>query len=387
MKKGSKLRILFYTLGVLALLAGIWGFVLRFTVGERGTNYGSYIPWGLWVSMYLFFVGIAAGAYMLASLEFLFGIKLFNGTGKIALWGALVTLPVGLLTIGMDLGHIERIWKVFVEPSFGSIMTQMVWGYSLFFIIIVVSLWVVIKKPQDKLIKPLFILGALLSIFLSGGVGAFLGVNASRVFWHVGLLPAQFPFFSLASGAALLLLIMGWLAPGESENRAKQLRALGLITIALALIKLFFIWTDYSQTLYAGVPDNVNAVMAILSGEYSWLFWLVQIGLGTVLPIIILAIPKLGQKQYLAGAMGLLVLIGFAVARANIVIPGLIVPEFEGLSTAFQGPHLSYRYFPSLMEWLVVSGGVGIAILAFLIGAERLPLWPPKPSQAPKEEA
>ncbi|MHB8088323.1 MAG: NrfD/PsrC family molybdoenzyme membrane anchor subunit, partial [Anaerolineaceae bacterium] len=138
MKKGSKLRILFYALGVLTLLAGIWGFVLRFTVGERGANYGSYVPWGLWVSMYLFFAGIAAGGYMIASLEFLFGIKLFKGTGKIALWGALVTLPVGLMTIAMDLGHLERIWKVFLNPSFGSIMAQMVWGYSLFFIIILV---------------------------------------------------------------------------------------------------------------------------------------------------------------------------------------------------------------------------------------------------------
>ncbi len=386
MKKGSKLRILFYALGVLTLLAGIWGFVLRFTVGEKGANYGSYVPWGLWVSMYLFFAGIAAGGYMIASLEYLFGIKLFNGTGKVALWGALVTLPIGLMTIGMDLGHMERIWKVFLNPSFGSIMAQMVWGYSIFFIIILVSLWVVIRKPQAKLIKPLFIVGVLLSIFLSGGVGAFLGVNASRVFWHVGLLPAQFPFFSLASGVALLLLVLGWLAPGDDENRTKQLRALGLMTIALGFIKLFFLFTDFSQSLYGGVPDNVQAVRTVLFGDNWWLFWFIQIGLGTVLPIIILWIPNLGQKRFWAGAMGLLVLIGFAVARANIVVPGLLVPEFQGLSSAFQGPHLSNTYFPSLMEWLVVSGGVGIAILVFLIGAERLPLWFTKSTQTPEAE-
>ncbi|MHB8088977.1 MAG: NrfD/PsrC family molybdoenzyme membrane anchor subunit, partial [Anaerolineaceae bacterium] len=243
-----------------------------------------------------------------------------------------------------------------------------------------------IRKPQAKLIKPLFIVGVLLSIFLSGGVGAFLGVNASRVFWHVGLLPAQFPFFSLASGAALLLLILSWVAPVEDESRAQQLRVLGLITIALVLIKLFFLWTDFSQSLYAGVPDNVNAINAILFGEYWWVFWIVQIGLGSILPIIILAIPKLGKNGCWAGAIALLVLIGIAISRVNIVVPGLVVPEFAGLSTAFQGPHLSNTYFPSLMEWLVVSGGIGIAILVFLIGAERLPLWLSKSTQTPEAE-
>lgn len=386
MKKGSKFRILFYALGVFTLLAGVWGFVLRFTVGEKGANYGSYVPWGLWVAMYLFFVGIAAGGYMVASLEYLFGIKLFRGTGKVALWGALVTLPIGLLNIAMDLGHIERIWKVYLNPSFGSIMTLMVWGYSLFFIIILVSMWVVIRKPQAKLSKPLFIVGVLLSILLSGGVGALLGVNASRVYWHMSLLPAQFPFFSLASGAALMLLILGWFAPGDDENRNKQIRAFGLIVIAMSFIKLIFLLTDFLLSLYGGVPDSVQAANIVLFGDLWWLFWFIQIGLGTVLPIIVLWLPTIGRKRYLAGAMGLLVLIGIAVARAYIVIPGLLVPEFQGLSAAFQGPQLSNHYLPSLMEWLVVSGGVGIAILAFLLGAERLPLWLSKSTQTPETE-
>ncbi len=319
---------------------------------------------------------------MIATLDYLFGVRLFKGTGKLALWGALVTMPAALATIGMDLGHMERIWKVYLQPNFGSVMAQMVWGYTLFFAIILISLWGVVRKPQALWIKPVFSLGLFVAIFLSGGVGALLGVNASRAYWHVGLLPAQFPFFSLASGTALMLVVFGWLLPAKDERRAQQLRVLGLMTVILAIIKLYFLWTDFSQSIYGGVPDNVQAVTAVLFGDYWWAFWFLQLGIGTLLPVIILLQPRLGKDGRWAGAMGLLVLLGFIVARANIIFPALVFPELEGLATAFYGPHLGYDYFPSLMEWSVVSGVIGAAVLAFLAGTDFLPIFKEKSQEA-----
>jgi molybdopterin-containing oxidoreductase family membrane subunit len=76
--------------------------------------------------------------------------------------------------------------------------------------------------------------------------------------------------------------------------------------------------------------------------------------------------------------MGVLVLIGFAVARANIVFPALSVPELEGLTSAFTGPHLDFDYFPSAMEWAITAGVVGLAVLGFLVGADRLFLFSSK---------
>jgi molybdopterin-containing oxidoreductase family membrane subunit len=69
-----------------------------------------------------------------------------------------------------------------------------------------------------------------------------------------------------------------------------------------------------------------------------------------------------------------LVLIGFASARANIVLPALTVPELDALVTAFSGPHLTFAYFPTAMEWAVTLGSTGLAVLAFLIGNDYLPL-------------
>ena len=379
------LKRLTYLIGILLLVLGLYGFGSRLFIGERDVNYGSYVVWGLWVAMYLFFAGVSTGAYMMATLDYLFSIPLFKGTGKVALWGALVTMPAALITIGMDLGHMERIWKVYFQPNFSSLLAQMVWGYTIFVVIILISLWAVMRKPQAGWIKPLFGFGLFMAIFLSGGVGALLGVNASRSFWHVGLLPAQFPFFSLASGAAFMLIALGWFAPSD-ERRPQQLWVIGLITVVLAVIKAYFLWTDFSQSIYGGMPDNVRAVNEVLFGQYWWAFWFLQIGLGTLIPVIVLLQPKPAKNGLWAGAMGVLVLMGFGVARANIVFPALSVPELEGLSTAFQGPHLNFNYTPSLMEWSVVLGIVGITTLAFLYGAERLSIWSEKSALMPKSE-
>ena len=109
------LKKLTYAFGALTLLFGLWGFYDRFAFGHQDANYGSYVVWGLWVAMYLFFAGIAAGGFMIATLDLLFDIPAFKGTGKIALWGALVSLAAGLLSIWLDLGHMERIWKVYFQ--------------------------------------------------------------------------------------------------------------------------------------------------------------------------------------------------------------------------------------------------------------------------------
>ncbi|MBZ0315709.1 MAG: polysulfide reductase NrfD [Anaerolineae bacterium] len=368
------LKKILYGLGAVALLLGLYGFYNRLFIGERDVNYGSYVNWGLWVAMYLFFAGLSSGSYMVATLDYLFEVPLFKGTGKYALWAAMVTLPAGLVSIGMDLGHMERIWKVYLQPNPSSLLAQMVWGYTIFSMVILLSLWLVSQANTPKpIIKGLMVVGFVMAIFVSGGVGALLGVNASRAVWHVGLLPAQFPIFSLATGVALMLTILSFFGSAEDTRRLRQVRVLSIATVVLLLVKTYFLWADLSMSLYSGVPQNVDAINEMLYGQYWWSFWILQIGLGTILPMIVLVLPNMYKQPLWVGITGVLVLVGFGAARANIVFPALAIPELEGLATAFTGPHLGFEYFPSFMEWSVTIGLVGAATLAFLLGLDFLP--------------
>lgn len=368
------LKRLLYIAGILGLLIGLWGLYDRLVYGHMHANYGSYVVWGLWVALYMFFAGVATGSFMLATLDLLFDLPLFRGSGRMALWGALVTLPAGLAAIALDLGHMSRIWKVYLQPHFSSVMAQLVWGYTIFLGIIIISLWLSFQPQRSRWLKPIMAVGLILAIFLSGGIGALLGVNQNRVSWHVSNLPAQFPVFNLTSGVALMLIAIGWFGPQHDSRRTRQLYVLSLAMVVLLLVKGYYLWSDVSQALYQNSSHGAAAINLVLFGPYGWAFWLLQLGIGMLLPLIILTMP-IGKQGFAAGLMGLCILIGLAVARANIIFPALSLPELQGLGEAFHGPHLSFTYSPSLMEWAVTAGIVGAATISFLIGTDRLPLF------------
>ena len=366
------IKRLLYILGAVALVVGAWGIYDRLAFGHANADYGSYVVWGLWVAMYLFFAGAAAGSFMLAALDILFRLPLFKGIGKIALWIGLVSLASGLLCIWLDLGHMDRIWKVYLQGNPNSVMFQMVWGYTIFGLLMLVSLVLALFAPGSRLLRWMGGIGLVMSLFVAGAVGALLGVQAARPFWHVGLFPVQFPVFSFATGVAAFLLVLGWFGDPRDRRRAQQLWVLGLISLALLAVKLYFMWADFSQSLYGNVPHNVEAVEQVLYGEYWWAFWILQLLIGTAIPIVILAQRRLATQGAWAGVAGLLLLVGYAVARGLILFPALTVPELDMLATAFTGEHLTYSYFPSLMEWAVTLGVVGLATIGFLVGMDVL---------------
>ena len=217
--------------------------------------------------------------------------------------------------------------------------------------------------------------GLVLSLFVSGAVGALFGVQASRPFWHVGLFPVQFPVFSLASGAAVMLAVLAFVGPRDDPNRKHQFWVLGILSAVLVLVKLYFLWADYSVSMYGNVPQNANAISEILFGQYWWAFWIVQLLIGSLIPLVVLSQKRLVENKMLAGWMGVFLLIGYAVARGLIVFPALAVPELENLANAFSGPGLTFAYFPSLMEWAVTVGTVGLATMGVLLGGDFLPLY------------
>lgn len=362
-----------YILAIVALVLGVYGLWSRLAFGERDVAYGSYVNWGLWVAMYLFFAGLAAGSFMVATLDYLFNVPLFRGTGRYALWASVVTLPAALALIGLDLGHLERIWKVYLQPNFTSLLAQLVWSYSLFFLVALGSLALAVRDNR-RWLKPVMAFGLILAIFVSGGVGALLGVNAGQVSFHNAMLPAQFPVLNLMSGVALLIVIVGFFGiVRDPDRRDRVLRVLGLTLVVLLLAKSYFLWVDYSQVLYSNVQDAVAVAELVLFGPYAWAFWILQVALGIAVPLAIVLLPRTRQMPTAMGLAGILVLVGLAVGRTAIIFPALAIPELEGLGEAFTGPHLGFDYAPSLMEWSVTFGVIGLSALAYLVGTDRLP--------------
>ena len=64
----SSTKTILWILWIIGAALGGAGVFNRFATGHHDANYGSYIVWGLWVSAYIYYIGLSAGAFLLSSL-------------------------------------------------------------------------------------------------------------------------------------------------------------------------------------------------------------------------------------------------------------------------------------------------------------------------------
>ena len=404
------LKRAFWAVGLLGLIPLAIGLYLRITTGHQLANYGSIVPWGLWVAQYIYFIGLSAGSFLLSSLVYVFGVKRFEPIGRLAVFTAIVSLLLALFTIWMDIGHLERFWHVFVYPNFTSPMAWMIWLYTIYFILLMSEFWLLMRRDlvmtrahhgwrgvvarvaalaarddseqslvaDMRKVKILATIGVPLAIMFHGGVGALFAVLASRPYWHSGLFPIIFLVSALASGGALLTVVSAIFQEGWRERR-QVILDLGRIVLGFLLLDALLEFSDILIGTYGrpGAPGGeagyVASFQLALFGPYWYVFWIGQLAVGLVVPIAILA-TRLGRDPRLVTLACAAVVVGFIAVRLNIVIPAQSTEEIFGLARAVDDPRYRTDYFPSVFEWLVTFGIGGLGFILIGLGEVFLPL-------------
>lgn len=113
-------------LAVAGLIIGTWGVANVLLDGKRATALGSYVSWGLWVAVYLFFLGLTAGAFLITILTYVFRVKIFAPIGPLSAFTVLVAITCEVIIISFDLGHFSRVWRFLVNPGGTSMIFWMV---------------------------------------------------------------------------------------------------------------------------------------------------------------------------------------------------------------------------------------------------------------------
>lgn len=400
---GNGLKRLFWAAGIILFLVGLIGWYDRLVNGHINANYGTVVTWGLWVAAYIYFIGLSAGAFLISSLVYVFNVTRFERVGRTALFTAILTLLLALLAIWVDLGHMSRAWYVLVYANFESPMAWMIWLYLAYFLLLATEMWFLLRHDlvtgadqpgwrgaayrllrlgardtslegaarDRQIVRVLASIGVPVAIMFHGGVGALFGVVAARPLWHSGLFPILFLLSALTSGGALLMLITSIFQGGWQRNRDIVL-TLGRLVLGLLLLDVLFQISEMLVAFKGGVPGHIAGLRLVMQGPYWWVFWGWQVLLGTLVPVLLLVLPTRRDPRWVSLA-GLLIAIGFLAVRLNIVIPGLAEEEIRGLSAAIASPRLTPQYIPSLSEWLLTFGIVGLGLLLFGLGEILLP--------------
>jgi molybdopterin-containing oxidoreductase family membrane subunit len=142
-----------------------------------------------------------------------------------------------------------------------------------------------------------------------------------------------------------------------------------ILIIALAVMVLI----DKLTHLY---PPDREATIWLLTGPFSWIFWGLQVGCAYVLPIILLAHPRLRKDIKWVMAAAVLVVVGIFGERFSLVIPGTAypLPFYPGKIEGIWGMAGSFPITP--VESLMSLGIFTLMGLLFLVGLKNLELLP-----------
>ena len=186
------------------------GAIATWWVIEKGiwvTGMYTRVPWGLQIVMAVYYIGLSAGSLVISGLYGVFGKLEYKPFARIAVYVAMLFLIAGLLSILTDQGRMDR---VFVEPfvhfnlqSMFSINPILYIGHIL---ICVIYLWALFTE-RLKLTKVIATLAFGWAFCVHSGTGAIFGFGA-RVLYESPLLPASFVAAAMASGTALMIILI-----------------------------------------------------------------------------------------------------------------------------------------------------------------------------------
>lgn len=360
---------------VVAAIIGLHGLWLRFTTGHLAAGYTSYVPWGLWVAGYIYFIGLSAGAFLLSSLVYVFGVRRLEPIARLTLATAAITLILALITIWFDLGHAARFWETFTRPQFHSMMAWMVWLYTAYFIVIVVELFYALRaNPSPAQRRGLAILGGIgvpLAVAFHGGVGALFATVGARAVWHTAIYPIIFLNGALLSGGALITAIVAFLWPRRDAQWRETLDLLGKIVLGLLAFDVVLEVSEYLVPMWYGIGSEYHLMHYVLFGPQWYVFWGIHVVLGVVLPALLL---WRGRSAARIGGAAALIALTYLAVRFELVVPGLIRSPLAGLASAYQSARLSFQYSPTFFEWEILIGVVALGVGLFYVLWKLLPL-------------
>jgi predicted membrane protein len=366
------------------------------------------LQWGILIVIYPFITGLVAGAFILASLERVFKVKILKSTYQIALLTALSFLLVATLPLISHLSQPQRAYEIMITPHSSSAMA--IFGFVYLWYLTVVLLleiwfdyrpsmvvWANEKKGVMKWVYRILTLGVsdispralswdrklgyiitvigIPSAFLLHGyVGFIFGSIKANPWWSTPLMPIIFLFSAMVSGIALVLLV--YMVISKIRKKVTDLEVLdsiGKYLFFVLILDFTLEGLDQIHRIYVA-EESFEIIKLLVSGKLYLTLFVSQGLVGTIIPLITLAFlqfykGKIKLRKTLYVLVGVLVLIGVYSMRWNVVIGGqLFSKSFSGF-TSFKLGLIGLDGTLMAAFWLLLPLG----ILSFLLWL--LPPW------------
>jgi Ni/Fe-hydrogenase subunit HybB-like protein len=370
----------------LILLAGAASGVLVFWKGLSITNLSDLVPWGLWITIDLSSIALAAGAFSLCAAVHLFGLKRYEPIARTATFVGLIGYTMAMLALVLDIGRPDRFWKALVYWNTHSLLWEVTIAIMLYSTVLVFETMPIfsrlewLRKHLPKIAAKmesvhhyapiLAIIGLGLSSMHQSSLGAAYGIIKGRPFWFKPEMSVLFMFSAIVGGISLTLFA-SMLASGLTPKAKVNDMLIESVSrfVGWLLIGYFYFraWDTLSMS-YTYDPGRSEGLRLITKGPLAFNFWIGEMLLGMIVPMVLLLYTPTRINRFWRMVALFLVAAGVVAYRWDINISGLLVvmPFVPGQAIAYT----SYR--PSLIEILTGSAIIASGLTAFSLGVKYL---------------
>lgn len=358
---GSK--VYYAWMGFLLVLSsfGVWGFYHHITVGLITTGMRDQVSWGISIGTYAFLIGVATSVIILLIPGYIYNWKPAKNIVIVGEILALSALTMCILFVMTDIGRPERFWHML--PFLGILnlpSSLMGWNAvvmpAYFFFDLFIIIYILYKAYVGKGYNEKFVYGyVIFMIFwaiVAHSITAFIfNVLPAHPYWNASILVPRFIATALASGGAILLLVLQMVRKiGQVEiddeavfKIADILNYVMFLNLLLFLSEVIMIFTSENQRFthmrYYFVGLRSYAWVAIFCNFSAY---------------FLLMFRKLRENYFYLNIACVFIFIGIFIEKGiGLVIPGYIPTPLGEV----------YHYTPTLGEWAMMAGISGIGLI------------------------
>ncbi|KKM25431.1 hypothetical protein LCGC14_1595030, partial [marine sediment metagenome] len=290
---------------------GLYAWVHQLLEGLGVTGMNRPIYWGLYISNFVFFIGISHAGTLISAILRLAGAEWRRPITRAAEAITVFALIIASTQILADMGRPDRLLNLLFSGRFQSPLLWDVMAVGMYFLGSIVYLYLPLipdlailrdqlpattsawrrwlyrvlalgwhggfeqRRRLDKAIGIMAILIIPLAVSVHTVVSWIFGMTLQPM-WHSTIFGPYFVAGAIFSGiAALLIVMIGFRKAYHLEAYLKPIHFshLGTLLLIMSLLWFYFTFCEFLTAIYGNEPHEMRVVLYKLTGEYAPFFW------------------------------------------------------------------------------------------------------------------
>ena len=373
-------------ISAVVMVAGIALWFMQLSGGMVQTGMRNLDSWGLYITSFMFFVGLSAGGLIISSVPKAFGIAGFGGISKVAVMSSIACTAIGMVVV--DLGQPARLWELFAYSNLGSPLMWDILVLGTYLILSCFYLWAQVRAEVGRMsrtaLRAVSVVALVCAVLVHSVTAWIFGLQQGREMWHTALLAPWFVSSALVCGTALVMTVaIALRRAGYLELDQSYMVKLAKLLGAFVMVDLYFFGCDLLTEAFPG-GSGAEVVAMLATGPLAPYFWTEIAGCAAC--AVICFVPALRTNTLLVIG-SLLAILGIFCKRVQLLVGGFQIAnlDYAGPLTSMQhtawdsglsGIYGGMVYWPTPLEFGVTLGVVALGFLIFFLGLKFLPLRP-----------